>query len=149
MLFQFLSQCINYLATTKNVINFRMSWSHSFQRWNTGMALVLAYLLPHPTPVPPLTSHLAGGGYGYTNITPVSDRPPKLTQWVLSAELVNGWLFFIARLSRSRWTRKTQSSFRCVSSHFLFDTSVFSHWYFIVPPQGTRLKNTHEQGVKI
>ena len=41
-----------------------------------------------------------------------------------------------------RWTtslNKLDPSLCYVSSHFLFDSSVFSHWYFIVPLRDTRL----------
>ena len=86
-----------------------MSWSHSCLRWNTRMA-------------------------------PVSGRPPKLTKWVLSAELVSRWLSHRRNIAeRPHWTRSTLPSLRYVSSHFLFDSSVLSHWYFIVPLRNTRL----------
>ena len=85
-----------------------MSWSHSCLRWNTRMALV-------------------------------SGCPPKLTKWVLSAELVSGWLFHRWNIAeRPRWTRWTLPSLHYLSSHFLFDSSVLSHWYFIVLLRDTR-----------
>ena len=69
-----------------------------------------------------------------TRMAPVSSRSPKLTKWVLPADD-----FFVAGVSLNDLAEQDRLPSLCyVSSHFLFDASVFLLWYFIVPLRDTR-----------